>query len=53
VSSGLLRRVALVRTDVSDEPSASFIKQTNNQTPWPSVRDRTIPTDRPPLVDEI
>jgi hypothetical protein len=25
VSSGLLRRVALVRTDVSDELSASFI----------------------------
>jgi hypothetical protein len=25
VSSGLLRRVALVRTDVSEEPSASFI----------------------------
>jgi hypothetical protein len=25
VSSGMLRRVALVRTDVSEEPSASFI----------------------------
>jgi hypothetical protein len=24
-----------------------------NQTPWPLVRERTIPTDRPPLVDEI
>jgi hypothetical protein len=23
------------------------------QTPWPLVRKRTIPTDRPPLVDEI
>jgi hypothetical protein len=23
------------------------------QTPWPLVRYRTIPTDRPPLVDEI
>jgi hypothetical protein len=22
-------------------------------TPWPVVRDRTIPTERPPLVDEI
>jgi hypothetical protein len=29
------------------------IKQTNKQTPWPLVRERTIPTDRPPLVDEI
>jgi hypothetical protein len=28
-------------------------KQTNKQTPWPLVRERTIPTDRPPLVDEI
>jgi hypothetical protein len=29
VSSGLLRRVALVRTDVSEEPGASFIRVTN------------------------
>jgi hypothetical protein len=28
VSSGLLRLVALVRTDVSEEPGASFIKVT-------------------------
>jgi hypothetical protein len=28
VSSGVLRRVALVRTDVSEEPSASFIRVT-------------------------
>jgi hypothetical protein len=28
VSSGMLRRVAHVRTDVSDEPSASFIRVT-------------------------
>jgi hypothetical protein len=28
VSSGLLRRVALVRTDVSEEPGASFIRAT-------------------------
>jgi hypothetical protein len=28
VSSGLLRRVALVRTDVMEEPSASFIRVT-------------------------
>jgi hypothetical protein len=24
-----------------------------NWTLWPLVRERTIPTDRPPLVDEI
>jgi hypothetical protein len=23
------------------------------QTPWPLVRKRTIPTERPPLVEEI
>jgi hypothetical protein len=28
VSSGILRRVALVRTDVSEEPSAPFIRVT-------------------------
>jgi hypothetical protein len=28
VSSGMLRRVALVRTDVSEERNASFIKAT-------------------------
>jgi hypothetical protein len=27
-SSGMLRRVALVRADVSEEPSASFIRVT-------------------------
>jgi hypothetical protein len=26
---------------------------TNKQTPWPLVRKRTIPTERPPLVGEI
>jgi hypothetical protein len=25
----------------------------NKQTPWPLVRERTILTERPPLVDEI
>jgi hypothetical protein len=28
VSSGMLRRVVLVRTDVSEEPSASYIRVT-------------------------
>jgi hypothetical protein len=31
VSSGMLRRVALVRTDVSEELSASFIGVTRNR----------------------
>jgi hypothetical protein len=28
-------------------------KQTKKKTPWLLVRERSIPTDRPPLVDEI
>jgi hypothetical protein len=28
-------------------------ERTNKQTPWPLVRKRTIPTERPPLVGEI
>jgi hypothetical protein len=31
---------------------AAYNKQTK-QTPWPLVRKRTIPTERPPLVNEI
>jgi hypothetical protein len=26
---------------------------TTKQSPWPLVRERTIPTELPPLVDEI
>jgi hypothetical protein len=35
--------------------SAEMAHWTNKkkQTPWPLVRERTIPTERPPLVDEI
>jgi hypothetical protein len=29
------------------------ITNKTKQTPWPLVRERTIPTERPPLVDEI
>jgi hypothetical protein len=31
----------------------AIIRRSNKQTPWPLVRERTIPTERPPLVDEI
>jgi hypothetical protein len=30
-----------------------YFQCNSKQTPWPLVRERTIPTDRPPLVDEI
>jgi hypothetical protein len=37
-----------------EEENVSQIILTNiKQTPWPLVRERTIPTERPPLVDEI
>jgi hypothetical protein len=32
---------------------AAIPTKTNKQTHWPLVRERTIPTDRQPLVDEI
>jgi hypothetical protein len=34
-------------------PKITVLKQQNKQTPWSLVRERTIPTDRQPLVDEI
>jgi hypothetical protein len=36
-------------------PSVNFkvIRQKQKQTQWALVRKRTIPTERPPLVDEI
>jgi hypothetical protein len=62
-SFGMLSRVAVVRTDVSEERS-TIIRVTrigelgtlavliSIQTPWPVVRKRAVPTERPPL-DEI
>jgi hypothetical protein len=41
-SSGILRRVALVRTDVSEELSASIIRVTVNEVP-PKRRDLLEP----------
>jgi hypothetical protein len=35
------------------EDGIRYSHKTNKQTPWPLVRERTIPTDRPPLVNEI
>jgi hypothetical protein len=59
-SSGMLHHVALVRTDVSKELSASFIRVTRigelgttNELCGLLVHKRTIVTERPPLVGEI
>jgi hypothetical protein len=46
---------------VSDSLSVSYINKMSEPrvclllslSPWPLVRERTIPTERPPLVDEI
>jgi hypothetical protein len=35
------------------EPTGMDHKGGPFKTPWPLVRERTIPTERPPLVDEI
>jgi hypothetical protein len=44
-------------TEVTEQEqySTKCMADTNQkkQTPWPLVRERTIPTDRPPLVDEM
>jgi PBP1b-binding outer membrane lipoprotein LpoB len=45
------------QTDVELTPasmvSSAQTKKNKKQIPWPLVREGTIPTDRPPLVDEI
>jgi hypothetical protein len=43
------RRVSIIRRCTY----AAKGKHKKQQTPWPLVRERTIPTERPPLVDEI
>jgi hypothetical protein len=45
VSSGMLRRVALVRRDVSEEPSASFIRVTRIGKLGPTLAE--LATDAP------
>jgi hypothetical protein len=54
VSSGLLRRVALVRTDVSEEPGASFIRVTKIcelGTTQAATRRRQVPPKRRSLQE--
>jgi hypothetical protein len=41
--------VEIIVANFNDENNSHKQKQT----PWPLVRERTIPTERPPLVDEI
>jgi hypothetical protein len=36
-----------------DARGRGLLQTKQKQTPWPLVRERTIPTERPPLVDEI
>jgi hypothetical protein len=43
----------LAMISYTSSPCPVFFKnKQTKQTPWPLVRERTIPTDRPPLVDE-
>jgi hypothetical protein len=43
ISSEMLRRVALVRTDVSEEPSASFIRVTRTGEIGTGVTSKNAP----------
>jgi hypothetical protein len=47
--------LAEVILSASSEPSVASLVSADKQkkTPWPLVRKRTIPTERPPPVDEI
>jgi hypothetical protein len=43
----------LIDNPIHHQVTTTNKQKKKNQTPWPLVRERTIPTDRPPLVDEI
>jgi hypothetical protein len=51
-SSKTLVLTRVTRRNIAEDGILHSQKQ-NKQTPWPLVRERTIPTERPPLVDEI
>jgi hypothetical protein len=46
-------RRATNKDDSEEKRSVEQLHNKQKQTPWPLVRERTIPTERPPLVDEI
>jgi hypothetical protein len=56
---GLVKLITLINASIrlkhvpGSRKVSEVIKKKNKQTPWPLVRERTIPTERPPLVDEI
>jgi hypothetical protein len=52
------RRLRVTQSDTVHRAAAAVFLRSdkltyNKQTPWPLVRKRTIPTERPPLVGEI
>jgi hypothetical protein len=48
---GLVIQLEDTRFEISN--CAAFFMTNKNQTPWPLVRKRTIPIERPPLVGEF
>jgi hypothetical protein len=42
-----------ILTVVTDYEDLYYYRLKLNQTPWPLVRKRTIPTERPPLLGEV
>jgi hypothetical protein len=50
---GFVRATNTEVCELAIAPEFLVVTNKNKQTPWPLVRERTIPTERPPLVDEI
>jgi hypothetical protein len=53
IEPSALRLIEQCLNQLSYSVFQTLIITNKKQTPWPLVRERTIPTDRPPLVDEI
>jgi hypothetical protein len=49
----LLVTIRHLHSTTSKRKQSNAAYRKKKKTPWPLVRKRTIPTERPPLVDEI
>jgi hypothetical protein len=52
-NAGQYRDIKIANRSYENMSQSRYLGMTIKQTPWPLVRERTIPTERPPLVDEI
>jgi hypothetical protein len=53
LSSAIAQLPTLLPENAHDSPASEAFSIKTKQTPWPLVRKRTIPTERPPLLGEI